>query len=151
MKSIVASFLLSLIILPASILQAQQTQLHTKINHIALSVTNLEESEEFYRDIIGLQQIDEPFKDGLHAWFDIGATQLHIIESAEERRERDISNHLCFSTADLDSFVETLRSNGIEFRNWAGDPNKITLRPDGVSQIYFKDPDGFWVEMNDDH
>ncbi|HMB40677.1 MAG TPA: VOC family protein [Balneolaceae bacterium] len=130
--------------------QDQQTQLQTKSNHIAVSVTNLEESEEFYRDFLGLKQIDEPFNDGLHAWFDIGGTQLHLIESADERRERSINNHLCFSTADLESFVETLRSNNIEFRNWAGDPNEITLRPDGISQIYFKDPDGFWIEMNDD-
>lgn len=130
--------------------QNQQTQLQTKSNHIAVSVTNLEESEEFYRDFLGLKQIDEPFNDGLHAWFDIGGTQLHLIESADERRERSINNHLCFSTADLGSFVETLRNNNIEFRNWAGDTNEITLRPDGISQIYFKDPDGFWVEMNDD-
>jgi len=130
--------------------QDQQTHLQTKSNHIAVSVTNLEESEEFYRDFLGLKQIDEPFNDGLHAWFDIGGTQLHLIESADERRERSINNHLCFSTADLESFVETLRSNNIEFRNWAGDPNEITLRPDGISQIYFKDPDGFWIEMNDD-
>src|SRR6056297_162968 len=130
--------------------QDQQTQLQTKSNHIAVSVTNLEESEEFYRDFLGLKQIDEPFNDGLHAWFDIGGTQLHLIESADERRERSINNHLCFSTEDLESFVEILRKNNIEFRNWAGDPNEITLRPDGVSQIYFKDPDGFWIEMNDD-
>jgi len=151
MKYFAAFLLFSLTITSAILAQEQQPQLQTKINHIALSVTELGESEKFYRDIIGLKQIEEPFNDGLHAWFDIGSTQLHIIESADERRERNISNHLCFSTADLDSFVETLRENGIEFRNWQGEPNEVTLRPDGVSQIYFTDPDGFWIEMNDDH
>jgi len=150
MKYIIAALLLLAPLSATLYAQNQQTQLQTKSNHIAVSVTNLEESEEFYRDFLGLKQIDEPFNDGLHAWFDIGGTQLHLIESADKRRERSINNHLCFSTADLESFVETLRSNNIEFRNWAGDPNEITLRPDGVSQIYFKDPDGFWIEMNDD-
>jgi lactoylglutathione lyase len=23
------------------------------------------------------------------------------------------------------------------------------LRPDGVRQIYFQDPDGYWIEVND--
>jgi catechol 2,3-dioxygenase-like lactoylglutathione lyase family enzyme len=151
MKYFAALFLLLLATTSTLFAQAQQPQLQTKINHIALSVTELEESEEFYRDIIGLRQIDEPFNDGLHAWFDVGGSQLHIIESADERRERNISNHLCFSTTDLDSFVSTLQDNGIDFRNWQGEPNKVTLRPDGVSQIYFTDPDGFWIEMNDDH
>lgn len=151
MKYFAAFFLLSLTITSTLFAQEQQPQLQTKINHIALSVTDLGESEAFYRDIIGLQQIEEPFNDGLHAWFNVGSSQLHIIESADTRRERSISNHLCFSTTDLDSFVETLKENGIEFRNWQGEPNEVTLRPDGVSQIYFTDPDGFWVEMNDDH
>jgi len=150
MKFFTSFFLFSLLIVSAVFAQPQEPQLQTKSNHIAVSVTNLEESEEFYRDFLGLKQIDEPFNDGLHAWFDIGGTQLHLIESADERRERSINNHLCFSTEDLESFVEILRKNNIEFRNWAGDPNEITLRPDGVSQIYFKDPDGFWIEMNDD-
>jgi lactoylglutathione lyase len=25
----------------------------------------------------------------------------------------------------------------------------ITTRVDGVKQIYFKDPDGYWIEIND--
>ena len=30
-----------------------------------------------------------------------------------------------------------------------GTPGAITLRPDGIQQIYFRDPDGYWIEMND--
>ena len=24
------------------------------------------------------------------------------------------------------------------------------VRPDGVHQLYFQDPDGYWIEVNDD-
>jgi catechol-2,3-dioxygenase len=24
------------------------------------------------------------------------------------------------------------------------------VRPDGVKQIYFQDPEGYWIEINDD-
>lgn len=130
--------------------QAQSQERKVGLNHIALSVTDLQESETFYRDIIGLQQIEEPFKLGIHAWFQIGETQLHVIESADERRERSIYSHLCFSVSNMDEFIETLAKNDITYRSWEGEVGEITLRTDGVKQIYFTDPDGFWIEVNDD-
>ena len=42
-----------------------------------------------------------------------------------------------------------LDSNKIEYENWAGQKMQVTKRVDGVYQIYFKDPDGFWIEIND--
>jgi lactoylglutathione lyase len=30
-----------------------------------------------------------------------------------------------------------------------GEKMAITNRVDGVKQIYFKDPDGYWIEIND--
>jgi lactoylglutathione lyase len=42
-----------------------------------------------------------------------------------------------------------LDKNKIEYENWAGDKMAVTTRVDGVKQIYFKDLDGYWVEIND--
>ena len=42
-----------------------------------------------------------------------------------------------------------LEQNKIEYENWAGEKNAVTKRVDGVQQIYFKDPDGYWIEIND--
>ena len=125
----------------------------TALNHIAISVTNLAESEAFYRDVIGLKQIEEPFKEGRHAWFDLGAAmaQLHVIKDADERKERDRSNHLCFSTNDLEAFIKILDTQGIAYYDSDGDQGEINIRPDGIKQIFFKDPDGYWLEVNDDH
>lgn len=130
--------------------KAQPQEVTIGLNHIALSVTDLQESESFYRDIVGLQQIEEPFKLGIHAWFQVGETQLHIIESADERRERSIHSHLCFSVSSMEDFIKTLTENNITYQSWEGEIGEITLRTDGVQQIYFTDPDGFWVEVNDD-
>lgn len=126
---------------------SQNTQI--KIDHIALSVTDLEESEQFYRDVIGLKQIPEPFQVGRHAWFDLGGAELHVIRAADERIERDRSNHLCFSVADLESFIENISSHGLEYFDADGNPGEINIRPDGIQQIYFTDPDGYWIEIND--
>jgi lactoylglutathione lyase len=37
----------------------------------------------------------------------------------------------------------------VEYENWAGEKNAVTNRVDGVKQIYFRDPDGYWIEIND--
>ena len=134
----------------SSFAQTSDETIQVQINHIAIAVTDLEESEHFYREIIGLKQIPEPFGLGMHAWFDIGGAELHVISAAEERTEHDIHNHLCFSVSDMDAFIERIRSHGIEFSDWGQNPGEITVRPDGVQQIYFTDPDGYWIEVNDD-
>lgn len=37
---------------------------------------------------------------------------------------------------------------GVKVRSRAGE-GKVTLRSDGEHQIYFQDPDGYWIEVND--
>jgi lactoylglutathione lyase len=120
------------------------------INHIAFYVVDLNVSSHFYRDIIGLDTIPEPFHDGRHAWFSIGLkTHLHIISGAKEKTYHDKNAHLCFTVQSVANFTEKLKMNKIEFENWAGEKGAITTRVDGVKQIYFKDPDGYWIEIND--
>ncbi len=122
------------------------------INHIAVHVVNLETSTHFYNNIIGLDIIPEPFHDGRHTWFSINeqaSASLHIIQGAAAISDHDKDSHLCFSVPSLDAFIDNLDENNVAFENWEGQANSITVRPDGVKQIFFKDPDGYWLEIND--
>lgn len=122
-----------------------------RLNHIAVYVNNLEESSNFYEDVLGLTQIPEPFKDGRHTWFTLGeGGQLHLIQGAKKGIVHDKNAHLCFSVESIDDFVQNLDQHNIDRINWAGDSKEPTLRVDGVKQIYFQDPDGYWLEVNDD-
>lgn len=122
------------------------------LNHIAVYVSDLKIAEEFYQSVFDLEMIPEPFKDGLHTWFSIGAAgQLHLIEGAERNLSFDRNNHICFSVASMDEFTAKLKVKQISYENWAGRQGEITNRVDGIKQIYFKDPDGHWLEVNDDH
>ena len=122
------------------------------LNHIAVYVNDLEKSKTFYKDIIGLEMMEEPFKDGKHAWFTLGVQgQLHLISGAKTGLEQVKDRHLCFSVASIDSFISSLAKNKIKYSNWKGDANTPTVRPDGIKQIYFQDPDGYWIEINDDY
>lgn len=122
------------------------------LNHIAVYVTDLEKSTDFYKNTFEFNQIPEPFHDGKHTWFSLGAAgQLHLIKGAKGKGNFDKNEHLCFSVPSIEPFIEKLKIQNIAYENWAGAAQSITLRVDGIKQIYFQDPDGHWLEVNDDH
>ena len=148
MKQLLNGLVLTLLFqqLPTTDVMAQ----NVRINHVAFYVVNLETSARFYREVIGLDTIPEPFHDGRHAWFSIGPkAHLHIISGAKTAIPHDKNAHLCFSVPSVPAFIEKLKTQKVEFENWAGEKNTFTNRVDGVKQIYFKDPDGYWIEIND--
>lgn len=121
------------------------------LNHIAMYVHNLEKSTAFYENVLQLKQIPEPFKDGLHTWFTLGpAGQLHLIQGAEQNIKRNKNDHMCFSVSSIENFISNLDKHKITYTNWPGTAKAPTVRVDGVKQVYFQDPDGHWIEVNDD-
>jgi lactoylglutathione lyase len=149
-KRFVASTFCTVILLLAGFTGISQAPTRPVLNHVALFVTNLKTSVNFYKDVVGLDTIAEPFKDGKHAWFKIGTNAaLHIIEGADKKPEYPRNAHVCFSVGSLTEFLKGLKTKKIPFEDKDGKPNTITKRVDGVSQIYFKDPDNYWIEMND--
>lgn len=122
-----------------------------RLNHIAVHVKNLKVSRAFYTGIIGLDTIPEPFKDGLHCWLEIGHHKaLHLIEfPGQTPVVPGKYSHLCFSVAKIPEVTERLSRLNISYESWEGVAGKLTLRKDGVTQLYFQDPDGYWIEIND--
>lgn len=121
------------------------------LNHIAVYVTELKRSADFYTSVLKLQLMEEPFKDGKHVWYTLGpAGQLHLIQGALQPVKPNKNEHLCFSVVSIDEFIAGLNQQKIHYEDWGGGANKITLRVDGVKQIYFQDPDGHWIEINDE-
>jgi len=125
-------------------------QIKPRVNHLAFYVVNLKVSTDFYKNIVGLDTIPEPFHDGRHTWFLIGPkTHLHIISGAAQKTEHDKNTHLCFSVPSVTDYIPGLKKNNVPFESWTGEKNTYTNRVDGVKQIYFQDPDGYWIEIND--
>jgi len=58
--------------------------------------------------------------------------------------------HFALTALGFDFFIKKLESMNIKYFDWQGIPNKIKIRADGVKQIYFQDPDGYWIEVNSD-
>ncbi len=153
MKKFCSFFLAFSILLLAETGRAQSSMKSpgTIINHIAQYVVDLKVSTDFYSNIIGLDTIPEPFHDNHHTWFSLGAHgHLHIISGAKSKTPHDKNTHLCFSVPSVSEFIKVLHQSHVPFENWAGEKNAVTLRVDGIRQIYFQDPDGYWIEINDD-
>ncbi len=121
------------------------------VNHLAIYVVDLQRSADFYQKIMQLQKIQEPFHDGKHVWLKLGEhSQLHIISGATADVVHDENVHLAFSVSSLDDFIKHLKAENIKFGNWAQNSEEPQLRADGIKQIYLKDPDGYWIEVNND-
>lgn len=121
-----------------------------RINHIAFYVRDLKTSTDFYQKVIGLEIIANPFRDNRHTWFLIGPkTHLHIISGATETIPKVKNSHLCFTVPSVEAFTERLIRDHVAYENLAGEKSAVTTRADGVKQIYFQDPDGYWLEIND--
>jgi lactoylglutathione lyase len=141
---------LLLIICSCSTRQATAQPSGARINHIAFYVLDLKKSTDFYLRIVGLDTIPEPFHDNRHTWFLIGPkAHLHIISGVKNPLPKEKDSHLCFSVASVPDFIPRLTKNNIPYENWAGEKMAVTNRVDGVKQIYFQDPDGYWIEIND--
>ena len=131
--------------------QTPNPDIAVSLNHIGVYVSNLTKSTAFYENILNLKQIPEPFHDGRHTWFTIGAAgHLHLIQGEAKEFVRDKNDHLCFSVKSIEGFIANLNNHKVEYTNWPGTAKEPTVRVDGVKQIYFKDPDGHLIEINND-
>ncbi|HKH61507.1 MAG TPA: VOC family protein [Flavitalea sp.] len=121
------------------------------LNHVAIYVVDLKKSTAFYQNIVQIDTVPEPFHDGKHTWFKVGEySTLHIIEGAKEAVVHDKSHHMCFSVPSLEDFMARLEKEKIFYTNLKGDGKTPNVRVDGVKQIYLKDPDGYWLEINNE-
>jgi lactoylglutathione lyase len=122
-----------------------------RIDHVAIHVANAEASAGFYKAVFGFAELKNPFPGGGGVvWLDLGnGVALHIFGN----RPADIANeherHLAFTVADMAKVTDTLRSRGIAWRDFDGVAGQVQTRPDGVRQLFFRDPDGYWIEVND--
>ncbi len=113
-------------------------------NHVALHVKDIPASAAFYRDIVGLKPI--PVPDNLkttRAWFDIGDGQMiHLLDGRTETIVHDRNGgHIALFVGDIAKSEQFLTAHHITFHK--------QVRFDGVTQIYFADPDGYLLELNE--
>ena len=125
--------------------------LNFTFNHIARSVKDVDKSAEFYQKVFGFEEIPNTASNSKTRWFSIGGgKQLHIIPRPELEVKVNKAVHFALCTPDIEAFIEHLDSLKVEFVDWHSTPERNYVRQDGIIQFYFQDPDGYWIEVNND-
>jgi lactoylglutathione lyase len=119
-------------------------------DHYTIKVKDLNHSTEFYKKILGLPEIENRTRKEYIRWLAMGdGAELHIVEGDQDQIQTDVGVHMAVRVRDFDRFLEHLESSGITPHTSRGKPNEITIRADGIRQVYFPDPDGYWIEVNE--
>lgn len=112
-----------------------------QLNHVALHVANLEASEKFYGELLGLPRMPRPAFNFPGTWYRIGVDQeLHLIAREPEVLSIPRERHFAMAIDDATAWKTRLQQAGVEFQG----PKP---RPDGALQIFLRDPDGHVVEL----
>jgi len=118
-------------------------------NHIAISIKDVNESVNFYKKVFNFQEIENTASNSKTRWLSLGeGKQLHLIPRPELEVKTNKAVHFALTTIDVDAFVKHLQSLYIDYSDWRDTPNKNYIRKDGIKQVYFQDPDGYWIEVN---
>jgi lactoylglutathione lyase len=111
-----------------------------ELNHVAIHVTDVKRSSSFYHDVLRLEAIPRPAFDFPGAWFRLGASQeLHLIGRRGPVASASANNHFALRVDDVAVWQEHLSQAGAEFTTHR--------RPDGVWQVFLRDPDGHFIEL----
>lgn len=121
------------------------------LNHIALSVKDVNQSVAFYQEVFQLKEIKNTASDSKTRWLLIGeGKQLHLIPRPNSEIKINKAVHFALAMSNINTFIEHLETLKIDYSDWLGTPNKDYIRKDGILQVYFQDPDEYWIEVNND-
>ena len=112
-----------------------------ELNHVMIRVRDLEVSIHFYGEIFGLPRLPRPAFDFPGAWFALGKQELHLIGDASLPAMSHAHHHFALW---VDDPVAARRE--LEQRGWTKLRGPAP-RPDGVTQVFVTDPDGYVIEL----
>ncbi len=123
-------FLIVLLLIFSANAYSEETTFDIQIDHVTLLVADVDRSADFYLKILMLTEFETPW--GKIPWgrmFSIGtAGELHLAKGTVQADEQNKQVHYAFRVKEFDDYLKFLE--------------------DGVRQVYFQDPDGYWIEVN---
>ena len=142
----------------------------TSVAHTGFTVSNLDRSLAFYRDLLGMQVMyirdtTEEYVGKVtgfaNAHLKIALLKLspddpHMLELLEyvshpgeptdRATNRPGNGHLAIRVDDLQAWYQRLSAAGVEFRSSGPVPVSMGINA-GASAVYMRDPDGFTIEL----
>ena len=143
-------FLCPLIVCLLSGRQSTAQKADITFDHAALFVRNLDTSAQFYSSLFHFDTLPHPKLELRYQWFKVGNSfALHMVEGLKDTVRIPFFDHLCFSVPSITEFAALLDRLNIEYYSGPDRKKGFRLRDDGVKQLFFQDPDKYWIEVND--
>ena len=115
------------------------------LDHYALLCSDPDRTTRFYTEVVGLEVGFRPAElTFAGVWLYAGGQPIvHIVFGKPiATRETGAVDHLALKAAgDLDETIARLRKHNIEY-------TMRVLQRTGITQVFFRDPDGVGVELN---
>ena len=113
----------------------------SRIQHCSLVVQNLERAAAFYRDVLGLTEIEIPstFRPaGLNVrWFRLGSQQIHILLGNEN--QPNSQHHMALQVDDAQAARLWMKEKGIDIEE--------TILIPGADRFFIRDLDDNLIEI----
>jgi catechol 2,3-dioxygenase-like lactoylglutathione lyase family enzyme len=111
------------------------------LNHVSISVSDVERSARFYQDLLGLDIVSRPGNGGINLGLSDGFLGCYSTTGQVGR-----ASHFCIGVDDYDPvrIAEAMTRAGIQARVDTNPRNRTS----GGDQLYFNDPDGTAVQLS---
>jgi catechol 2,3-dioxygenase-like lactoylglutathione lyase family enzyme len=113
----------------------------SQIQHCSVVVQDLERATAFYRDVLGLTEIEIPstFEPaGLNVrWFCLGAQQIHLLQGAENQKGGQ--HHMALQVDDAQAARLWMDEKGFDIEE--------TILIPGADRFFVRDPDDNLIEI----
>jgi len=126
-----------------------------RVSHIGIAVEALGASVPFFRDILGLEEVDLDDADGARiAGFDAGGPLVELLEAGDPdspigrfvaKRGAGL-HHICFSVDDLDGALERCRRAGIQLID---DVPRVGAEGKRIAFLHPRSTGGVLIELSD--
>ena len=113
------------------------------VDHIMITVGDLDIAKDFYESVLGLQEADCPVKDGMRVWYKLGNQELHV------NLRRDFcagKGHFALSVKpeQYHQYYEQVKNSG-----YAKITESMHFSEDNHHRFYLDDPFGNFIEVID--
>jgi catechol 2,3-dioxygenase-like lactoylglutathione lyase family enzyme len=120
------------------------------IHHVAIKAVDLEATERFYTEVLGMTRVARPNFDFPGTWLQMGATMFHLM-SGYAARAADGSaphgsaavDHLALRALGFDEMKARIESAGLDY-------SENEIPGFGIWQLFMTDPNGIRIELNFD-
>jgi catechol 2,3-dioxygenase-like lactoylglutathione lyase family enzyme len=118
------------------------------LHHVAIKTLDLEATNRFYIEVLGMKEVARPPFDFPGSWLNIGATMIHVF-AGYAALDRDGAfhpgaaaiDHLSLQAQDFEGFKRIFRDRGLKWRELDQPVAKLW-------QLFVHDPSGILIELN---